>query len=91
LENNRFSNIQSSEYRLSGDSTITIRGQQFDNALISSEGSAINNFVEIVDSGIIEVNDRDADDEDEEEVQFNTDETPFSRRLGDGDSILINS
>jgi parallel beta-helix repeat protein len=91
LENNRFSNIQSSEYRLSGDSTITIRGQQFDNALISAEGSAINNFVEIVDSGIIEVNDRDADDEDEEEVQFNTDETPFSRRLGDGDSILINS
>src|ERR687897_1315115 len=33
LENNTFSKIQSSEYRLSGDSSIIIRGQQFDNAL----------------------------------------------------------
>jgi parallel beta-helix repeat protein len=56
LESNTFSNIQSSEYSLSGDSSIIIRAQQFDNALIAAEGgSATENLVEIVGSGTIEV------------------------------------
>jgi parallel beta-helix repeat protein len=33
LDNNRFSDIESSEYRLSGGSSMIIRGQHFDNAL----------------------------------------------------------
>jgi hypothetical protein len=38
LEDNTFSNIQSSEYSLSGDSSLIIREQQFDNALIAADG-----------------------------------------------------
>jgi parallel beta-helix repeat protein len=89
LENNRFSNIQSSEYRLSGDSSITIRGQHFDDTLIAEAGSSTNNLVEIVDSGIIAVND--PADNDEERDYFNTDDIPYRKILGDGDSVLINS
>ena len=37
VENNTFSDMESSEYRLSGNSGIIIRGQQFDDALISGE------------------------------------------------------
>jgi len=48
---------------LSGDSSITIRGQHFDNALISEAGSAPRNIVEIVDSGIIEVTGGETDGE----------------------------
>ena len=36
LENNTLSNIESGEYRLSGGSSLIIRGQHFDNAQISS-------------------------------------------------------
>ena len=39
LENNTFSNIASSEYLLSGNSGIIIRGQNFDNTLIAEDGS----------------------------------------------------
>jgi poly(beta-D-mannuronate) C5 epimerase len=39
VQNTTFSDIESSEYRLSGDSSI-ILGQQFDNALISHDSSA---------------------------------------------------
>ena len=39
VENIRFSGIEESEYRLSEDSSIRIRGQQLDNSLISHEGS----------------------------------------------------
>jgi parallel beta-helix repeat protein len=39
IENIRFSDIEESEYRLSEDSSIRIRGQHLDNALISHEGS----------------------------------------------------
>jgi parallel beta-helix repeat protein len=89
LENNRFYNITSSEYRLSGDASIIIRGQQFDNALIAEIGSSTMNVVEIVDSGTIEVND--PADDDEEGIYYNTDDTPYRKILSDGDSILINS
>jgi parallel beta-helix repeat protein len=37
VENTTFSDIGSSEYDLSGNSALTIRGQQFDDALISGE------------------------------------------------------
>jgi parallel beta-helix repeat protein len=38
VQNTMFSDIESSQYRLSGDASIII-GQQFDNALISQDGS----------------------------------------------------
>jgi mannuronan 5-epimerase len=37
VENTTFSGIESDEYHLSGNSSITIRGQQFDDTLISGE------------------------------------------------------
>jgi poly(beta-D-mannuronate) C5 epimerase len=98
LENNRFSDIESGEYLLSGDSSIMIRGQQFDNYLIAEEGSATENLVEIVDSGTIEVtevaNDGGEDLVDEEEAEnnlYNTDNESYRKRLSDGDSIIVNS
>jgi parallel beta-helix repeat protein len=53
LESNTFSNIQSSEYRLSGDSSMIITGQDFDNALIAEDRSEIDSQIEIASSGII--------------------------------------
>ena len=94
LENNMFSNIQSSEYSLSGDSSIIIRGQQqFDNALMTAEGSATRNIVEIMDSGTIEVTEGETDEEGEEGEGnlYNTDNEPFRSTLSDGDSITVNS
>jgi mannuronan 5-epimerase len=102
LESNTFSNIESSEYRISGGSSIIIRGQHFDNALISHEGYAIDSHVEILDSGIIEVregaiDEDDEQDEDEEEENgiegdsYNTDIQPYRRTLSDGDDITINN
>ena len=70
VENTTFSDIGSSEYHLSENSALTIRGQQFDDALISgaaieeddqatedqaTEDQAIENVLEIVGSGTIEV------------------------------------
>ena len=91
LENNMFSNIQSSEYSLSGDSSIIIRGQQqFDNVLMSAEGSATRNIVEIMDSGTIEVTE--INDQGISENNFyNTDDEPYRKRLSNGDNIIINS
>jgi mannuronan 5-epimerase len=89
LQDNNFSDIESSEYQLSGNSSIIISGQDFDDALIA-EGSATRNLVEIVDSGTIEVNE-DGDDEDDEGNHYNTDDEPYRKRLGDGDSIIVNS
>ncbi len=91
LENNMFSNIQSSEYSLSGDSSIIIRGQQqFDNALMTAEGSATRNIVEIMDSGTIEVTE--INDQGISENNFyNTDDEPYRKRLSNGDNIIINS
>jgi parallel beta-helix repeat protein len=99
LENNRFSDIESGEYLLSGNSDIIIRGQNFDNILIAEEGSATESLVEIVDSGTIEVtevaNDGGEDLVDEEEAEnnnlYNTDNESYSKRLSDGDSIIVNS
>ncbi len=93
LENNRLSNIESGEYILSGDSSIIIRGQQFDNYIIAEEGSAPSNFVEIVDSGTIEVAEGETDggEEDDEGNLYNTDSEPYRRTLSDGDSITVNS
>jgi mannuronan 5-epimerase len=99
LDGNILSNIESSEYSLSGGSSIIIRGQHFDNALISQEGSGTDSHVEIVDSGIIEVTEGETDREeedggDEEEGEgdsYNTDIEPFRRTLSDGDEITVNS
>ena len=65
VENTTFSDIESSEYHLSGNSALTIRGQEFDDALASGEAEeeddqatedqATENVVEIVGSGTIEV------------------------------------
>jgi poly(beta-D-mannuronate) C5 epimerase len=96
LENNIFSNIQSSEYRLSGDSGIIIREQHFENALISQENSQIDSYVEVLDSGIIEVREGtiDEDEGEEDEIEgdlYNTDIEPYRRTLSNGDDITINN
>jgi mannuronan 5-epimerase len=101
LENITFSDIESSEYLSSGNSSIIIRGQDFDDALIAEEGSATDNLVEIVDSGTIEVTevandvgdggDDDDDEEEGEENSYNTDKELYRKRLSDGDSIIVNS
>jgi parallel beta-helix repeat protein len=101
LENITFSDIESNEYLLSGDSSIIIGAQHFDNALISEDDSETANLVEIVGSGIIEVtegarSDDDEDDEDDDEEEgegdlYNTDNEPYRRTLSDGDEITVNS
>jgi poly(beta-D-mannuronate) C5 epimerase len=95
IQNITFSDIESSEYRLSGNSSIVIRGQDFDNTLITAveDDSETGSRVEIVDSGTIEVVEvnGDSDDEEEEGNNYNTDNTPYRKRLSDGDSIIVNS
>lgn len=54
LENNTFHNIASNEYH-SENSSMIIRGQVFDDALITEDDTAPDNLVEIVDSGTIHV------------------------------------
>jgi mannuronan 5-epimerase len=103
LENNTFDDIESSKYLLSLYSNILIRGQNFDDVLISVGDPATENLVEIVDSGIIEVteeaiddDDEDGNEDDEEEEEtvantYNTDIERYSKILSDGDSIRVNS
>jgi poly(beta-D-mannuronate) C5 epimerase len=95
VENIIFSDIESSEYRLLADSSLIIRGQHFDNALISGDDSVTGNLVEIQDSGTIEVTegevDEDDDEDDDEGDSYNTDNAPYRRTLSDGDSITVNS
>jgi poly(beta-D-mannuronate) C5 epimerase len=91
LENNRLSDIKSNEYRLAGNASIIIKGQEFDNALISEIGSAPKNLVEIIDSGIIEVRGAGADEGEREADLYNTDIEPYNRTLNDGESITVNS
>ncbi len=93
VQNTEFSDIESNEYSLSGDSSIIIRGQQFDNALVAAEGSATENVVEIVDSGIIEVIEGESDggEEEGEGELYNTDSEPYRGTLSNGDSITVNS
>src|SRR5215216_6632024 len=86
VENTTFSDIEESEYHLAGNSGITIRGQEFDDALISGEGidvddeeedgddgEEIENVAQIVGSGTIEVTEGANDGEDDDEE--NSDET----------------
>jgi len=94
LEGNTLSNIQSSEYRLTGGSSFIIRGQHFDNAIISQGGSGPSSYVEIVDSGMIEVTEGAVDEEEEDEEEggsYNTDTEPYRRTLSSGDDITVNS
>jgi len=100
VQNNSFSEIESREYRILGDSSIIIRDQQFlDNALISGDDSETGNLVEIVDSGTIQVIEGEVDEEEEDDEggdegegeSYNTDIQPYSRTLSDGDSITVNS
>ena len=79
--NTTFSDIESSEYRLSGNSSIMIRGQYFDSALISDDGSEIGSQIEIASSGIIDViegtrsdGEEDGGDEEEDEDDDEGDE-----------------
>ena len=57
VENTTFSDIESSEYHLSGNSAIMIRGQEFDDALISGEG------IDVVVDDDPGADDDDADDD----------------------------
>jgi parallel beta-helix repeat protein len=103
LENNTFHDIESSEYRLSLDSDIVIRGQNFDDARIVVGDPATQNLVEIVDSGIIEVTEGPNEQEEGEEedgsdvheenetTSYNTDIQSYTRTMSSGDSIRVNS
>jgi hypothetical protein len=92
VENTTFSDIESSEYRLLGDSSLIIGRQDFDNVLISGDDSLTGNVVEIVNSGTIEVTEGERDEDEEDEGDsYNTDIEPFRRTLSDGDEITVNS
>ena len=75
VANTTFSDIEESEYSLSGNSSMIIRDQHFDNTLIVDEGSEIGSQIEIVSSGIIEViegqggEDEDGDNDEEEDPE----------------------
>ena len=90
LENTSFSNITSSQYLLTRNSSIIIVDRDFDNALIAEGGSATNNLVEIVYSGTIEVTEMN-DQGVPERTIYNTDEEPYRKRLSNGDNIIVNS
>jgi poly(beta-D-mannuronate) C5 epimerase len=90
LENILFSNITSSEYLLTLNSSIIIVDRDFDNALIVEGGSATDNLVEIAYSGTIEVTE--INDQGIAERNFyNTDNEPYRKRLSNGDNIVVNS
>jgi poly(beta-D-mannuronate) C5 epimerase len=90
LENILFSNITSSEYLLTRNSSIIIVDRDFDNVLIAEGGSATDNLVEIVGSGIIEVTE--INDQDTPERNFyNTNNEPYRKSLSNGDNIIVNS
>jgi poly(beta-D-mannuronate) C5 epimerase len=101
LGDNTFSNMRSSEYHLSRNSSIKIIEQDFDNASITAgRGLPTGNIVEIVYSGIIEVrevNDREEDDNNDQGVNeekyyyHNTDSKAYRKVLSGGDSIIVNS
>jgi len=118
VENTTFFDIQESEYQLFENSSFIIRGQEFNDTLISGEGTvndtlisgegtvvgggadngdqATHNIVDIADSGIIVVTEGASEDEvgndGEDEVNsYNTDDEPYRKILGDGESIIVNS
>ena len=88
LENILFSNITSSEYLLTLNSSIVIVDRDFDNALIEEGGSATDNLVEIAYSGTIEVTE--VNDQGIAEKNFyNTDNEPYRKRLSNSDNIIV--
>jgi poly(beta-D-mannuronate) C5 epimerase len=90
LENILFSNITSSEYLLTRNSSIIIVDRDFDNVLIAEGGSATDNLVEIAYSGIVEVTE--INDQGIPERNFyNTDNEPYRKSLSNGDNIVVNS
>jgi mannuronan 5-epimerase len=104
VQNATFSDIESSEYRLLADSSLTIRGQQFnDDDVLITEGDSqtFGSTIEIVNSGAIQVRegaiDEDEEDEDEGEDNeiegdlYNTDSESYRRTLSGGDDITINN
>jgi hypothetical protein len=101
MQNTTFSDIESSEYRLLADSSLTISGQQFndddDDDVLITEGDfqTFGSTIEIVNSGVIQVRDGGDDDDDEEDEEegdsFNTDIQPYRTTLSDGDEITVNS
>jgi parallel beta-helix repeat protein len=96
VQNNTFSNIETNEFRLLGDSSMKIIGQQFDNTLISGDDEiATGNLIEIANSGTIEVTEGETDEDNDNEgsngESHNTDREPFSMTLTDGDIITVNS
>jgi hypothetical protein len=85
-----FSNITSSEYILTLNSSIVIVDRDFDNALIAEGGSATDNLVEIAYSGTIEVTE--VNDQGIAEKNFyNTENEPYRKRLSNSDNIIVNS
>jgi mannuronan 5-epimerase len=90
LENNKFSNITSSEYLLTRNSSITLVDRDFDNVSIAEGGTATDNLVEIVYSGTIEVTE--VNDQGISTRNFyNTDNEPYRKRLSNADHIIVNS
>jgi mannuronan 5-epimerase len=90
LENIKFSNITSSEYLLTRNSSMIMVDRDFDDASITGGGSATDNLVEIAYSGTVEVTE--VNDQGISERNFyNTDNEPYRKRLGDGDNIIVNS
>jgi mannuronan 5-epimerase len=90
LEHILFSNITSSEYLLTLNSSITIVDRDFDNVSIAEGGSATNNIVEVAYSGTIEVTEMN-DQGISERNFYNTDNEPYRKRLSNGDNIIVNS
>jgi mannuronan 5-epimerase len=90
IENILFSNITSSEYLLTRNSSIIIVDRDFDNASIAEGGTATDNLVEIADSGRIEVTEIN-DQGIRERNLYNTDNEPYRKRLSNGDHIIVNS
>jgi parallel beta-helix repeat protein len=98
VQNTVFSDIESSEYRLLSDSSLTISGQQFNDDVLITEGDSqtFGSTIEIVNSGVIQVRDGGDDDDDDEDDEedgdsYNTDIESFRRTLSDGDEITVNS
>jgi parallel beta-helix repeat protein len=93
VQNTIFSDIESSEYRLLSDSSLTISGQQFNDDVLITEGDSqtSGSTIEIVNSGVIQVRDGGDEDDEAEGDSYNTDIEPFRRTLSDGDEITVNS
>ncbi|MDQ4100974.1 MAG: hypothetical protein M3115_02140, partial [Thermoproteota archaeon] len=105
VENTTFSDIATSEYLLSGNSSLIIRNQQFEDAEIAVDGESTQNVVQIVDSGTIEVtrgveedvedagDDDDAEDESEDggTDTYDTEVEPYTVVVSDGNIFTINS